>query len=349
MATEKPAKLSLTERLLNNSTSKHAAILSKSQFFVASDVTQTPIPMLNVAFSGEFTGGFVPGITMWAAPSRHFKTLFGLIQAAAYLRKYSDAVLLLYDCEFGSPIKYFTSVGIDPNRVVHVPFLTIEELRTDITNQLKGIARGDHVIVMIDSMGNAASEKEVHDAEAGSDKADMTRAKVAKSMFRIITPHFKMKDINLIVIQHVYQTLEIYSKTIMSGGTGGMLAADNVFFIGKQQEKDGDERIGYNFIINTEKSRFVRDKMKIPITVKFEGGVDIYSGIFDLALEFGLIVTEKKGYYKKVNPDTGEVHDSQFKASQIEKDKDYLKSLVDNDKFAAFIKKTYQLPEIDLV
>jgi len=52
----------------------------------------------------------------------------------------------------------------------------------------------------------------------------------------------------------------LYPKTIMSGGTGPMYSANTVFFIGKQQEKDGTEVVGYNFIINVEKSRYVREK-----------------------------------------------------------------------------------------
>jgi hypothetical protein len=79
----------------------------------------------------------------------------------------------------------------------------------------------------------------------------------------------------------------LYPKAIVSGGTGVYLSADNIFILGRQQEKDGTEIIGYNFIINVEKSRYVREKSKIPVCVKFEGGLSLWSGLLDMALESG--------------------------------------------------------------
>ncbi len=75
--------MSLLEKLKKNSTIKDTAILSKSKFFAAKDMIQTSIPVVNVAFSGDLDGGFTPGLTMWAGPSKHFKTAFSLLMAKA--------------------------------------------------------------------------------------------------------------------------------------------------------------------------------------------------------------------------------------------------------------------------
>ena len=53
----------------------------------------------------------------------------------------------------------------------------------------------------------------------------------------------------------------------MSGGTGVTYSANTVFFMGRQQEKKGTEIEGYNFILNVEKSRFVKEKSKLPISI----------------------------------------------------------------------------------
>jgi hypothetical protein len=42
-----------------------------------------------------------------------------------------------------------------------------------------------------------------------------------------------------------------------------IIQPDNIFILGHQQEKDGTEIVGYNFIINVEKSRYVKEKSKI--------------------------------------------------------------------------------------
>jgi RecA/RadA recombinase len=210
--------MSLLDKIRKNTTIKDTAILANSKFFKEKDVIQTTVPMINVALSGRLDGGLVPGLTVFAGPSKHFKTAFALLLAKSYLEKYSDAVVLFYDSEFGSPQSYFSSFGIDPNRVVHTPITDIEQLKHDAMAQLSNIERGDHVIVIVDSVGNLASKKEVEDALDGKSVADMSRAKQLKSLFRMVTPHLTIKDIPMIVVNHTYQTLELYSKPVVSGG-----------------------------------------------------------------------------------------------------------------------------------
>lgn len=208
----------LLEKLRKNSTIKESDILSHSKFFNKKDMIQMSIPIMNVALSGELGGGFVPGLTMWAGPSKHFKTLFSLIMAKAYMDRYPEAVLLFYDSEFGTPKSYFTSIGIDMARVLHAPLTNIEQLKFDIMTQFEGVARGDRLMVVIDSIGNLASKKEVDDALDGKSVADMTRAKQLKSLFRMVTPHLNLKDIPMVVVNHTYKEIGLYPKDIVGGG-----------------------------------------------------------------------------------------------------------------------------------
>ena len=86
--------MSLLDKIKNNSTIKNSAILSISKFFTQKDMIPTSIPMINVALSGKLNGGFTPGITMFAGPSKHFKTAFSLLMAKSYLEKYPDSVII---------------------------------------------------------------------------------------------------------------------------------------------------------------------------------------------------------------------------------------------------------------
>jgi RecA/RadA recombinase len=260
---------------------------------------QTPVPMINVALSGRLDGGMVPGLTVFAGPSKHFKTAFSMLLAKSYLEKYEDAALLFYDSEFGAPQAYFESFGIPASRVIHSPITDIEQLKHDLMSQINSLERGDHVIIVVDSVGNLASKKEVEDALEGKSVADMTRAKQLKSLFRMCTPHLTIKDIPMVVVNHTYKEIGLYPKDIVSGGTGIYYSADNIFIIGRQQEKDGNELTGYNFIINVEKSRFVREKSKIPVEVSFEGGISTWSGLLDVALQSGHVVKPSNGWYQK--------------------------------------------------
>jgi len=331
--------MSLLEKIKKNSTIKDSAILSKSKFFTDKDMVPTDVPMINVALSGKLDGGIIPGLTMWAGPSKHFKTAFSLLMAKAYMDKYKDAVLLFYDSEFGTPIKYFETFEIDMDRVLHTPLTDIEQLKFDIMQQLQEVNRGDKLIIILDSIGNLASKKEVEDALEGKSVADMSRAKQVKSLFRMVTPHLNLKDISLVVVNHTYKEIGMFPKDIVGGGTGSYYSADNIYILGRQQEKTGTEITGYNFIINVEKSRYVKEKSKIPISVSFDGGIQKYSGLVDIAIEGGFLSKPSPGWYAKVDQKSGEIGDKvRFEATQTD---DFMLPLLKDEKFKEYVNQKY--------
>ena len=333
--------MSLLDKLKKNTTIKESSILSKSKFFSQKDMVQTEVPMINVALSGSLDGGITPGLTMLAGPSKHFKSAFGLLLASSYLKKYKDAIVLFYDSEFGTPQKYFETFDVDMNRVLHTPITSVEELKIDIMNQLQDISAEDKIIVIIDSIGNLASKKEVDDSIEGKTVADMTRAKGIKSLFRMITPHLTIKDIPLVVVNHTYKEIGMFPKDIVGGGTGSYYSADTIWILGRQQDKGKDGLQGYNFIINVEKSRFVKEKSKIPITVSFNGGMQKYSGLLDLAIEAKFVTKPSPGWYAKIDRKTGEVGAKvRLDATQT---KEFWYPILEDNQFKTFVQEKYQI------
>ena len=335
--------MSLKEKLIKNSTIDLTASLLDSKIFTKKDMIPTTVPMINVALSGSVDGGITPGLTMLAGPSKHFKSGFSLLLAAAFLKKYKDGIILFYDSEFGTPQSYFTTFGIDLESVVHTPITDVEELKFDIMTQLKNIDRGDHIMILVDSIGNLASKKEVEDALNEKSVADMTRAKQLKSLFRMITPHLSLKNIPMVAINHTYMEIGMFPKAIVSGGTGAYYGADNIWIIGRQQDKDGTEIAGYHFVINVEKSRFVKEKSKIPITVSFDGGINRWSGLLDVAIEGQYIVKPKVGWYATVDKETGEVRQPSKRAADIVDNKEFWMDMFKNTDFANYIESKYKM------
>jgi RecA/RadA recombinase len=339
---------SILDKLKKNSTIKETSILSSSKFFKKKDMIPTSIPVINVALSGRLDGGLVPGLTMWAGPSKHFKTAFSLLMAKAYLDKYDDGVVLFYDSEFGTPQSYFDAFGIDTERVIHTPIMDVEQLKFDIMQQLNQVERGEHVIIVVDSIGNLASKKEVDDAMDGKSVADMSRAKQMKSLWRMVTPHLTMKDIPCVVVNHTYKEIGLYPKDIVGGGTGSYYSADNIFILGRQQEKEGTEVVGYNFIINVEKSRYVKEKSKIPVSVSFDGGISKWSGLLDIALESGHVIKPSNGWYSKVNLETGEVEEKKWRIKDTDS-KEFWMPLLTQKSFYDFVKDRYSVGQVDMI
>tara|TARA_B110000879_G_scaffold210709_1_gene301459 strand:+ start:676 stop:1731 length:1056 start_codon:yes stop_codon:yes gene_type:complete len=339
--------MGIMDKLAKNSRIKESSQLDKSKLFSNKVMVKTPVPMINVALSGDPDGGLSSGLTVLAGPSKHFKTSFALLMAAAYLDKYKDAILLFYDSEFGSPQQYFKSFGIDTSRVLHSPITNVEELKFDLISQLENIERSDKVIIVIDSIGNLASKKELDDAMNEKSVADMSRAKALKGLFRMTTPYLTLRDIPLLAVNHTYQEIGLFPKAVVSGGTGIYYSSDNIWIIGRQQEKKGTEIMGYNFVINVEKSRFVREKSKIPISVTWEGGIETYSGLLDVAMEGGYVVKPQNGWYSKVDRTTGEVEEKKVRLSETLK-KEFWTPIFAGD-FKDFLKKKYEVGHADMI
>lgn len=466
--------MSLMEKMLKSGNIKSAAILSKSAFFNVKDSVLTNLPVLNLAFSGTLDGGFLPGLTVIAGASKTFKTMISLYCMKAYLDKYPDAIAILYDSEFGVTPDYLASFKIDTSRVLHIPIENVEQLKFDISQRLEEIDKKDKVFIMIDSIGNLASKKEALDAINENSAADMSRAKSIKSLFRIITPILTTKNIPCIAINHIYQTQEIYSKAVVSGGcvvagteiqtptglkkvedfnvgekvitlsgeqivthiwnpdtledgmpecyeltfedgyvvtvsdkhkflvdgkwveakdltigidctvtknilklkllqikkvgrkrvydlsisevehyilknglvthnTGIYYSANTIFIISKAQEKDGTDLAGWKFTINIEKSRYVKEKSKLPFTVLYDDGIQKWSSLFDLAIESGHLVKPKMGWYAIVDMETGEIGEKSYREKSLINNNEFFEKLVKDESFKNYVEKKYKL------
>jgi RecA/RadA recombinase len=216
----------LLEKMMKAGTTKHAAVLASSPFFNQKESIPTELPILNIAFSGSLDGGLLPGLTIFAGASKSFKTMLALYCMKAYLDKYKDGIAILYDSEFGVTPEYIESFDIDINRVLHIPIKDVEELKFDIVKKLEEVEKKEKVFIMIDSIGNLASKKELEDAQNEKSVADMSRAKSLKSLFRIITPYLTTKSIPCIAINHIYMEQCLAGETLIRTTSGNKQIKD---------------------------------------------------------------------------------------------------------------------------
>ena len=334
--------MSIMDKLKQNSKLKATEVLSESKFFNEKDQTQTDVPMVNVALSGSVDGGLSSGLIVLAGPSKHFKTSFALMMASSYLKKHKDAVMLFYDSEFGSPQAYFEQFDIDTSRVLHTPITNVEELKFDLISQLDNMDRKDNVIVVIDSIGNLASKKEMEDTMNEKSVADMSRAKALKGLFRMATPYLAMKNIPLLAVNHTYMEIGLFPKAIVGGGTGIYYSADNIWILGRRQNKTGTEVTGYDLIIHVEKSRYVKEKSKSPVSVSWEGGIEKYSGLLEVAMAGGYVTKPNAGWYQRAG------EESKVRMAETLKEEFWQPIFNDTD-FKEFIRKQYTIGHKDMV
>lgn len=318
--------------------SAKSSLLSQSKYLGDDEFIDTGYPLLNLALSGKVDGGLSSGLTIFAGPSKNFKSNYLCMCMAAFQKANPDGLILFYDTEFGTKESYLDSFGIDRERVEHILITDIEEMKFDMVQKLKACEEGNPVMMAVDSFGNVASKKEVDDALNENSAADMTRAKQLKSLGRMITPHLSLKKIPCVAVNHTYKTQETYSKDVMSGGTGLEYSSDTILFVGRSQEKDGKDLAGFKFTLKAAKSRYVKENSKFPILVTFEGGVSRMSGMFDLMLEHTDLVTQKGAWYEVKGEDKNK------RRVQIENDDDFMNALLENELFVNAVESKYLLP-----
>lgn len=135
----------------------------------------------------------------------------------------------------------------------------------------------------------------------------------------------------------------VLKNGVITHNTGIYYSANTIFIITKSQEKEGKEIAGWKFTINIEKSRYVKEKAKLPFTVMYDSGIQKWSALFDLAIESGYILKPKVGWYQLVDPETGEVSEKNYRQAEIQKNDEYFKVLVQSPDFKAFVEKKFKL------
>lgn len=139
----------------------------------------------------------------------------------------------------------------------------------------------------------------------------------------------------------------VLENGVVTHNTGIYYSADNIWILGRQQDKKGTEIQGYHFVINVEKSRYVKEKSKIPITVSWEGGVQKYSGLLDAAMAGGYVGKPSNGWYSVIDRETGEFGDKVREAQTLEKE--FWDPVFAKTDFKEFLKKQYSIGYSTLV
>ena len=134
---------------------------------------------------------------------------------------------------------------------------------------------------------------------------------------------------------------------VVTHNTGIMLSSDNVWLVGRSQDKDGGELSGYNFTVRVEKSRYVREKSAIPITVRFEGGLSKFTGLLDIGLAANCIIKPSNGWYSRVTDD-GVVEAKKWRSKDTDT-AEFWESILSSFRFNEYVSNTYLVSNGQLV
>lgn len=270
----------------------------KNNPYVVKEYVDTGCYVLNaIVGNGDINSGLPSGkrVTFGGPPSTA-KSFFAAHCIKSFLDQKENAYVIFFESEGSTISEMATNLGIPEDRMIILPLMTVEEFKIqsvaildDILEKQQKKEEVPDFLMCLDSIGMLASEKETQDAKDGKNTVDMTRAKAVKSVFRLITMKLSLSDITLITIAHTYQTMEMFSKAIVSGGTGLSYASDVIIILSKAKQKEGTEHIGANITCRIEKSRYIPEGQKVKVQILFKKGMSKWSSLVDMAYEYGLL------------------------------------------------------------
>lgn len=178
--------------------------------------------MLNALLSGSIYKGYPDSkITLLGSPSGVGKTFLVLSSMRTFLESNPKGAIFLFESESALTRQMMVDFGIDVKRVIIFPVITVEEFRHQIITIINKYIEDKETIPILfalDSLGNLSTNKEVGDITEGKDTRDMTRAQLIKATFRVITLKLGRANCSLLVTNHVYQEMGLFSKSVQSGG-----------------------------------------------------------------------------------------------------------------------------------
>ena len=288
--------MSFLKDLVKASGNEYANVVSDG--VAAGDVdsfVDTGSYVFNALLSCSLHGGLPKNkITAIAGESATGKTYFALGMCKQFLEDNPEAAVIYFESESAISKDMIEDRGIDSNRIVIVPVVTVQEFRNQAINILDKYLETDEserppMMLCLDSLGMLSTTKEIEDTAEGKETRDMTRAQVVKGAFRVLTLKLGRAGVPMIVTNHTYDVIgSMFPQKEMGGGSGLKYAASSIIYLSKKKEKEGTEVVGNIIHCKNAKSRLTVENRMVDVRLNYETGLDRYYGLLDLALASGI-------------------------------------------------------------
>jgi RecA/RadA recombinase len=247
--------------------------------------------LLNALLSGSLRGGYPNArSTGWGGDPGTGKTFLAMngvrnAQAMGYGVHYIDTEGALDSSDF----EHF---GINMDLLDYKRIGIISEVKfyiNDIIKQIKANPGIKHMVV-VDSLTQLETNKEVEDINKGNNAQDMgLRAKELRQLFKSFTLELSNLKVPMIFTSHTYAGQDQYAGKTISGGGGPLYSASIVGILTKghlkadddtSTEETGQTKTGVIVRIETSKNRLAKPH-KIEIHISFHKGMNPYIGLQD--------------------------------------------------------------------
>jgi RecA/RadA recombinase len=259
---------------------------------------------LNLVMSGNTRRGHPDNyITVLAGEATTGKSFFVIGMIKEFLKKNPAGFVFVFESE-NAPTwskASLTKLGISPSNVSILPVTTIQETTvqaTKLANMYLTLSEEEKypVMMVVDSLGQLSTTKEMKDTTEGNEVKDMTRPGEVKKFFRVMCQKLGRAKIPMFVTNHVYDVIGAYVPTkAQGGGKGPIYTASTILTLSKAKDKDKKtkEVRGVIVTVKVTKGRLTKENMSAKTRIDYRTGLDRYYGLFEVCELYGLI--EKKG------------------------------------------------------
>lgn len=283
---------------------------------IINDTIDTTSASLNTIISGSPFGGVPKGkVTGVYGPSGCGKSF--IVGRIAAMGQQAGITPIIVDTE-NAWTSNAEGYGLDMTEAWKIDGSVIEDVRNDIIatiNELdKFREQGAEFMVIIDSLKGLRCAKEVRDVGDNKDAADMgQRAKAMSGMMTAVHDECcKKRNITFIWTNHIMADPNNPLSAIQSmpGGFSIKFLSDVIIQMRRNEARNDDKNeyekdivgetskdvlrnLGATIPIEAVKQRFIHPFIKSHMYISYSKGILRYSGMFDLAKEYGVIVGDR--------------------------------------------------------
>lgn len=320
----------MIEKLMKMKCLDGVVFKEKEQKFI-----NTNCGVLNILFGGTIDSGIPKGkISMIASDSALGKSQISMnICARAQMDGMS---VVIFDSEKAITQDILERFSIDMSRCLLIQSTSLEKITTILMNIEKEVGdEKDNYLIVIDSWNVLVSSKTVEDNTEGKDVVDMTTTKKKNTLAKLLLN----AGFTTFVVNQVYSSMSAFQPLDdIPGGKGVYFASSSIvqsISKAKDKNKEGDVT-GSVVTAITRKGRFSKENSKLKYRINYNGGIDAYYGILDIAVASGVIIKGNVGRYSLASDQS-----STFKENDFYGDIDLIKMVISSNDFKQYVKSTY--------
>lgn len=251
---------------------------------------------LNYLVSGDFDKGIALGkVSILAGETGSGKSLL----SANVIKNAQDQgiFVILIDTENALDESWLREFQVDTSeeKLLKLNMAMVDDVARAISEYVKEYKElpedeRPEILFVIDSLGMLLVEAQTSQFERGELKGDFGhKPRALKALITNCVNMFGNLGIGMLCTNHTYASQDMFNPDdVVSGGAGPVYAASALVAMRKgklKEDEDGDkttEVAGIRAMCKIMKTRYNKPFESVQLKIPYSGGLDMYSGLFDL-------------------------------------------------------------------